>query len=387
MATSRLLSKPQRAQRSVPIVPLVGHFSISVSPEASPARRPTSATFQTSARSCRRSANRSLISLRPLSRVTESPIRGWILRRAASCSGFLDECAADPSVLLVAYDLSTPEIVRRLESFGPRLRIVVDDSDKHGKPASDESNAAKRLAVSAGISNVARHHFSGLQHNKVIIARRKSGNASEPFAVATGSTNFSLGGLYIQNNNVLLFRDADVARLYAEVFDAAFPKATGFSGKPIAKQWFEKALPDAGTYRFCFSPHKKAALSMNPVAEAIEGAKKSVFYAIAFRGAQTGPADTALDALDPEKMLVMGVANMAGKPKSQTLMVQLPGRGPIPFGPAALTKNLPEPFKAEWTGGGGIHMHHKFVICDFNGSGRFLVRAAGPNGIGPRPGS
>jgi phosphatidylserine/phosphatidylglycerophosphate/cardiolipin synthase-like enzyme len=304
--------------------------------------------------------------------------------------GFLDECAADPSVLLdvFAYDLSNPEIVRRLETFGPRLRIVIDDSDKHGKPASDESNAAKRLAVSAGVSNVARHHFSGLQHNKVIVARRKSGNASEPFAVATGSTNFSLGGLYIQNNNVLLFRDADVARLYADVFDAAFPKATGFSGKPIAKQWFEKTLLDAGTYRFCFSPHKKAALSMDPVAEAVEGAKKSVFYAIAFRGAQSGPADKALDALDPKKILVMGVANMAGKPKSQTLLVQLPGRGPIPFGPAALTKNMPEPFKAEWTGGGGIHMHHKFVICDFNGdnpvvfTGSSNLAAGGEEGNG-----
>ena len=91
-------------------------------------------------------------------------------------------------------------------------------------------------------------------------------------------------------------------------------------------------------------------------------------YAIAFRGAQTGPAYKALDALDLKKLLVMGVANMPGKPKSNTLMVQLPGRGPVPFGPATLTKDLPEPFKKEWTGGGGIHMHHKFVICDFNGS-------------------
>jgi PLD-like domain len=283
--------------------------------------------------------------------------------------GFLDECLADPAVLVdvFAYDLSEPEIVRRLEAFGPRLRILIDDSDKHGKPASDESNSAKRLAISAGVVNVARHHFSGLQHNKVIIARRRSGDSAVPFAVSTGSTNFSLGGLYIQNNNVLLFRDADIAKLYADVFDTAFPKATGFSGKPVAVKWFEKALPDAGTYRFCFSPHKKATLSMQPVADAIEGAKKSVFYAIAFRSAQSGPADKALDALDPKKMLVMGVANMAGKPKSQTLLVQLPGRGPIPLGPAALTKNLPEPFKSEWSGGGGIHMHHKFVICDFNG--------------------
>src|SRR5262245_44025022 len=69
-------------------------------------------------------------------------------------------------------------------------------------------------------------------------------------------------------------------------------------------------------------------------------------------------------------------------------MVQLPGRGPIPFGPAALTKNLPEPFKAEWTGGGGIHMHHKFVICDFNGgnpvvfTGSSTLAAGGDEGNG-----
>ena len=129
-----------------------------------------------------------------------------------------------------AYDLSDPEIVRRLEAFGPRLRIVIDNSDKHGKPTSDESNAAARLVISAGAGQCPRHKFSGLQHNKVIIARRKSGNATVPFAVATGSTNFSLGGLYIQNNNILLFRDADVAKLYAGVFDAAFPKPSGFCG-------------------------------------------------------------------------------------------------------------------------------------------------------------
>jgi len=37
------------------------------------------------------------------------------------------------------------------------------------------------------------------------------------------------------------------------------------------------------------------------------------------------------------------------------------------FGPAVLGQHLPEPFKSEWSGGNGIRMHHKFVICDFNG--------------------
>src|SRR5262249_58334587 len=87
-----------------------------------------------------------------------------------------------------------------------------------------------------------------------------------------------------------------------------------------------------------------------------------VFYAIAFRSAQTGPADKALDALDPKRLLVMGVANMAGKPKSNTPMVQLPRRGPVPFGPAALTKDLPEPLKAELTGGGGRPNSPKHLV-------------------------
>src|SRR5262249_55868330 len=110
---------------------------------------------------------------------------------------FLDECQADSSVLadVFAYDLSDPEIVRRLEAFGHRLRIVIDNSDKPGKPTGEESTAAARLAASAGAANVARPHFSGLQHNKAATARRKSGNAAVPFAVSTGSTNFSLGGL------------------------------------------------------------------------------------------------------------------------------------------------------------------------------------------------
>jgi len=34
--------------------------------------------------------------------------------------------------------------------------------------------------------------------------------------------------------------------------------------------------------------------------------------------------------------------------------------------PVALTKNIHKPFSAEPTGGGGIRMHHKFVVIDFD---------------------
>jgi phosphatidylserine/phosphatidylglycerophosphate/cardiolipin synthase-like enzyme len=31
-----------------------------------------------------------------------------------------------------------------------------------------------------------------------------------------------------------------------------------------------------------------------------------------------------------------------------------------------LRKNIPQPFREEWSGGGGNVIHHKFMVCDFN---------------------
>ena len=36
----------------------------------------------------------------------------------------------------------------------------------------------------------------------------------------------------------------------------------------------------------------------------------------------------------------------------------------VPF--TFLSKNIPEPFREEWSGGPGQVIHHKFVVCDFN---------------------
>ena len=60
----------------------------------------------------------------------------------------------------------------------------------------------------------------------------------------------------------------------------------------------------------------------------------------------------------------------------------------MPKGPAALEKNVPEPFKSEPTGGGGNRMHHKFVVIDFDkptarvylGSNNFSSAADTKNG-------
>jgi PLD-like domain len=296
----------------------------------------------------------------------EYPWLGFEARRLMF--DFLDECIKDKNVLVdaYAYDFADPEIVRRLEALKDRLRIVIDNSGKHGRSDSDETKAAKLLTSSAGKDNVQRHHFWSLQHNKVFIGKRKSANGSaKPFAVVTGSTNFSLRGLYIQSNNLLLFRDQDIAGWYADAFEAGFTDPKGFRKAGVSTKFFDKNSAN-GRYRFYFSPHQDPAFSMEPIAAAVKKAN-TVFYAIAFRGAETGPADVALDQLDPQKKMVMGVADKPGGSSTKTTVTML-GRAGVPLGPAALKSRLPEPFKSEWPGGSGVHMHHKFVICDFNGN-------------------
>jgi len=296
--------------------------------------------------------------------------------------GFLDEFKKDESVTLdvFAYDFANPEIVSRLVEYKKRLRIIIDNSGTHGKPGSEEEQGANRLIASAGPENVHRHKFFGLQHNKIFIAKR----GEQAFKVLTGSTNFALRGLYIQNNNVLVFDHPGIAGFYANAFKEAFPKPDGYRKKDVSSKWFEQDIPGLGKYSFCFSPHQKSSTSMGRLADAIKAAESSVLYAIAFRGAQTGLAAKAINHIDIKKIHVMGVADKPGTGKSldgddaepndpnapaenDETEVQLPGRGKIPLSPAALKDKLPEPFKAEWPGGSGVRMHHKFVICDFNG--------------------
>ena len=48
------------------------------------------------------------------------------------------------------------------------------------------------------------------------------------------------------------------------------------------------------------------------------------------------------------------------------LDVEMPDGNVATVFPSALSKNVPSPFHEEVTGGGGIRMHHKFVVIDFD---------------------
>ena len=272
----------------------------------------------------------------------------------------LDEIVGDPDLTLdlFTYDFNEPDILSRLEKIGSRLRAIMDDSKGHGDPTDAESIAAARLAASAGADNVHRMHFTGLQHNKVLIVKRQG----QPYKVLLGSTNFSFRGLYIQANNTLVFQAPEVVSLFVDYFELAFTDPAGFASKPIASSWHPIAIEGKPPISLCLSPHKDPGLSLGKIGDAINQATSSVFFCIAFLNqAKTGAVREAVDGLEGKPLFSYGISDRAGG-----LTVHKPDGtfGIVDF--EYLAGHTPEPFKSEWSGGAGIHEHNKFVVVDFN---------------------
>jgi len=274
----------------------------------------------------------------------------------------LDEVAADPALTLDAliYECKEPDILARLEGLGPRLRAIIDDHGEQGDADSCESISADRL--SAAGAQVKRLHFGRQQHNKVLVVRR-NGQAVRALG---GSTNFSLRGLYIQANNALLFSSPDVAAKFGELFDNCWTSPQSFRQKALARQWWVVRDEPGSRVSLSFSPKSDPAISLDPIAAAIEQADSSVLYSMVFLNQITGNVRDALDDLMQRSLFSYGVAQ-----RTSGLSVRKPDGAValLPF--AYLAADAPEPFKTEWSGNTEGHsnmVHHKFLVTDFNGA-------------------
>ena len=214
-----------------------------------------------------------------------------------------------------------------------------------------------------------RGKFGRYAHDKVFVVSDKHGARK----VLTGSTNFSITGLYVNSNHVLLFNDAKVAGTYTKVFQDAWDRkvsAEKFIQTDEAKNVFSFGAANVAKTDITFSPHDdthaKENLDNLVARIALEGQQKngSVFFAVMGLTQGTGPVLPALKNLHAnESIFSYGISDSPGG-----LYLYKEGRksGVLVSGKPAKTK-LPPPFNQVPGIGMGHQIHHKFVICGFNG--------------------
>jgi hypothetical protein len=294
----------------------------------------------------------------------------------------LREVDADPSLRLAvfAYDLNEPDVcalLLKLAKTNP-VRIILDNATLHhnaAKPTPEDQFEAAFKAQAGADSAIKRGRFGRYAHDKVFIVSDQQG----PRSVLTGSTNFSVTGLYVNANHVLVFEDRQVAGTYADVFAEAWNtdvKAAPFAASQWAAGPFTfggngQALPSTA---ITFSPHSAevAQTILTGLVDRItsEGTTTgtpvgTVFFAVMeLNGTSTNPVYTALNAVhsDPNTFSFgisdapAGVSLYPVGAKTGVLVTGKPG-----------TTTLPPPFDQVPTIA-GHEIHHKFVVCGFNGA-------------------
>lgn len=273
----------------------------------------------------------------------------------------IDQAIDDPTakVYVVAYDLSEPDIVSRLEKLGTRLQLIIDDSGEHKKPHSGESQAEARLLNATGAANIKRQKMGQLQHNKTIVI---NGDAIK--AVVCGSTNYSWRGLFVQNNNAIILRGTEPVRIFLDAFDNYWNS----NNKPVnfyntdSAGWNDLMLNKINA-KVSFSPHAATNALLASIAEDIQQTKSSLFFSLAFLYQTTGVIrDAIARATANDKLFVYGISDK----KVGGMELLKPNGNIASVFPAVLGKNVPKPFKPEPSGGMGIRLHHKFLVMDFN---------------------
>lgn len=296
----------------------------------------------------------------------------------------LDAVAADGTLWLdvFAYDLNEPDVARALVSLAKqgRVRVILDNAglhhDKAGSTPEDQFEKLFRQAAKKP-ADLLRGKFARYSHDKVLIVSRiRPGDKRLPIKVLTGSTNFSVTGLYVNSNHVLVFEDAVVAAKYAEVFETAWTqqaKAAAFRASPLAKAAFGFKSTNVPQTQVTFSPHEQAYAG-KLLSDLVDRVKKegkqgkksgSVLFAVMDLGkAATGPVFPALRSLHADqKIISYGISD---NPEGISLYEPKRRTGVLVTGKPANTV-LPPPFD-QVPSVSGHQVHHKFVVCGFNRS-------------------
>jgi phosphatidylserine/phosphatidylglycerophosphate/cardiolipin synthase-like enzyme len=313
----------------------------------------------------------------------------------------LNEVQNDASlhVDVFAYDLSEPDLIQVLLQLAQqgRIRIILDNAALHttstdkktGKIKISAEDEFEKLFKKHGHDIIKRGKFGRYSHDKVFIISKKGSNPTRALKVLTGSTNFSVTGLYVNSNHVLVFDDNVIAAKYQEVFDAAWKgdvKLSKFTASDLDVPTGFDFATAAGNVHITFSPHEKsdAKVVLGEVVARIqkEAAKPkgSVLFAVMVLDGSKPKKKNVSSAKQKKSASNMVYKELEALHKQQGffsygisdsnagLSLYRPGnRGGVLVTGKPNAKNLPAPFDQVPGVGLGHQVHHKFVVCGFNG--------------------
>jgi phosphatidylserine/phosphatidylglycerophosphate/cardiolipin synthase-like enzyme len=289
----------------------------------------------------------------------------------------LDEVSSNRALRLdvFAYDLNEPDLIKLLLKLAAqgRIRVILDNASLHRdvrKPKPEDQFERAFLQAAKKGAGILRGKFGRYAHDKALIVSGRRG----PERVLTGSTNFSINGLYVNSNHVLVFNDPKVAGWYASVFEEAWKtkvSAAAFCKSPESTGTYQTQRRGSPSTSITFSPHDRTVAQriLGDMVQRIgrEGRKGktigSVLFAVmGLKG--SGPVYATLKALHADqKIFSYGISDDANG-----IALYRPGtkRGVLATGKPGRSR-LPPPFNQVPGVGAGHQVHHKFVVCGFNG--------------------
>jgi PLD-like domain len=281
---------------------------------------------------------------------------------------------------MFAYDLNEPDvlgILLKLAAAG-RVRIILDNASLHHsatKPTREDQFASLFEKAAKGGAAILRGKFGRFAHDKVLIVSKAHGSgAPAPVKVLTGSTNFSVTGLYVNANHVLVFDDPAVAARYSDVFNESWKDkvSESFSTTALAAQPFHIKSAATPQTTITFSPHTQAdstkilaGISARIGQESTaSGPKNSVLFAVMqLTGSQSPVYSTLTELHAKTSVFSYGISDSPG---GVTLYKPGNPQGLLVTGKPGKT-TLPPPFD-QVPSIAGHEIHDKFVVCGFNGS-------------------
>ncbi|HXD54188.1 MAG TPA: phospholipase D-like domain-containing protein [Solirubrobacteraceae bacterium] len=273
---------------------------------------------------------------------------------------------------MLAYDLNEPDVLEILLELAKqgRVRLLLDNAALHhstAKQTPEDHFEELFNKVAKAPAEIKRGKFGRYAHDKVLIVS----SARVTRRVLTGSTNFSVTGLYVNANHVLVFPKGDVASKYAELFETIWAddaSRPAYLATPLAGEKFTFSDPPA-TITFAPHPPDFAAAVLDGIVKRVEreaggsGSTGSVLFAVM----EMSGKNPVYDALN-EVHKRPGVFSMGISDSPEGISLYKPGtkEGVLVTGKPTKVR-LPPPFNQVPGIGPGHEIHHKFVVCGFPG--------------------